>query len=198
MKFIPFAFLLLIVSCAHLQKKTDEKTVETENTNETPKILAECQKELNNAYDNAAIDEYYKEIYKIGKLVVEEDGKMISITENLFSQEEDKDLFYFVVFTKSMNGADGFYSEALGVSALKFLKEYPQRFAAYFNCSTEKLDDNDIYNWAFFIKSEIAISNEGNEAQALEELGQFLTENVKDGKSEEKAFIQQFIKRLDN
>src|SRR6478736_3034813 len=75
---------------------------------------------------------YFNEIYQKEKLITADDNQMLSITDSLFSKDTEKGLFYFVVFTKSLNGADGFYSEGAGVSAFNYITNNTRQFAVYF------------------------------------------------------------------
>lgn len=188
--------ILLFCSCALFPKNGQQKHMEKQFEPEKTQTVSPHQKELNNAYDNAAIDDYYKEIYKKEMLVPAEDGKMLSITELLFSSAGEYDLFYFVVFTKSLNGADGAYAEAAGNAALRFVNERTALFAEYFSSNLAKLKSNDLDKWAYFIKSEIAIAHEGNETAAINELEKQWKKNVQNSSQEQQAVIELLLKKL--
>jgi hypothetical protein len=141
------------------------------------------------------LKDYYARIFVLGKLVSAPDSKMLSITDSLFTQNQKTDLFYFIVFTKSMNGADGFYSEALGQSALKFLRSKTETFADYFNIAP-KLDVTDLDNWASCVYSEIMISRESEEEVAINELETELLENIKTARKEDQVIVSLFLRKL--
>lgn len=102
-----------------------------------------------------------------------EDDKMLSITDSLFTLNPKTAKFFFYVFTYSMNEADGFYAEALGLSALDFIKERPEKFETYFRRS-DKFSKKELYNWAECIYGEIQISRENEEQEAITELENLL------------------------
>lgn len=164
-------------------------------TDSTEESASPHQRELVEALSDVTIEEYYKEIYRQEKLIFAEDNKMLSITENLFIADPDKDLFYFVVFTKSMNGSDGFYSEAVGLSALKYVTEKTEQFADYFNI-VPKLTEKDMDNWAQSVYGEILISRENQEENAVKDLEIQLLKNIEGARKEYKAIIEKFIERI--
>ena len=151
--------------------------------------------ELNKALNNPAIDNYYKEIYKQEKLIRADDCKMLSITDSLFTKNPESDLFFFIVFTKSMNGSDGFYSEALVLSALKFITTQTIEFADYFNI-VPNLTEKDMDNWAYSIVGELQISSENKELEALEKVERQMFENIKEARKEYHIVVEKFIKKL--
>ncbi len=153
------------------------------------------QIELDNALKNKSIDKYYKEVYQKEKLISADDNKMLSITDSLFTNDTKTDLFYFIVFTKSMNGSDGFYSEALGLSAFDFVTKKTEWFTDYFNIAP-KLTDKDMDNWTYYVYGEIQISRENEEEKAIKELENQLIENLEGKRKEYKVVIERFIKKI--
>lgn len=159
------------------------------------KTISPNQKELNKALADNTIDNYFKDIYQQEKLISADDNKMLSITDSLFTTDEKTDLFYFIVFTKSMNGSDGFYSEALGLSAFNFVSKRTERFADCFNIAP-KLTDMDMDNWANYVYGEIQISREGEELKAIKELELIVLENIKEARKEYRPVIEKFIEKI--
>jgi hypothetical protein len=153
------------------------------------------QAELDKALNDPTIGDYYKDIYKQEKLISASDSSMLSITDSLFTANPDKDLFYFIVFTKSMNGSDGFYSESVGLSALAFVTKKTEQFADYFNIAP-KLTDRDLDRWANAVVSEIRISEEGQELKAVNKLEALLLKNIDRKRKEYKVVIERFIKKI--
>ncbi len=148
---------------------------------DSSKINSPFQLELNNALKIESIDNYYKEIYYQEKLIPADDTMMLLITDSLFTTNPETDLFYFIVFTKSMNGSDGFYSEALGLSSFDFVSKKTEWFADYFNIAP-KLTGKDMDNWASYIFGEIQISRENQEEKAITELENQLLNNIKEAR----------------
>ena len=153
------------------------------------------QIELNNALENESIDKYYKEVYLKEKLISADDNKILSITDSLFTNNTETDLFYFIVFTKSMNGSNSFYAEALGLSAFDFVIKKTEWFTDYFNVAP-KLTDKDMDNWADCIYGEIQISRENEEEKAIKELENKLLKNIKGARKEYKPVIEKLIEKI--
>lgn len=178
-------FVLLAVSCSQMYDDTSTESTGVYPSAERVQEIAadtitkeDLQKELDEAMKNPSINAYYKKVLREKKMVRAEDTLMLSITEMLFTPESDKDLFYFLVFTKSLNGSDGFFSEALGLAAMDFLRENTAAFASYFDNAPE-LSALDMKNWANCINGELQISEEGNEEQAIYDLEKELMQNIK-------------------
>lgn len=146
-------------------------------------------KKYNTEYD------YYLDIFNQEKLIESDDILMLSITDSLLTKDKENELFYFIVFTKSMNGSDGFYSEAVGLSCFNFITKNPIRFAKYF-LSEKKLNDSDFNNWAGYIYGEIQISRENQELVAIRELEDLLKEKVKDSNKEYTELIDKLIDEI--
>lgn len=169
--------------------------IDTKTKIQTDQTVSPHQQELNKALADPTIDKYYKEIYWQEKLIREDDNKMLSITEKLFTNDTDKDLFFFIVFTKSMNGSDGFYSEAVGLSAFEFVTKKTEWFADYFNIAP-KLDEQDMDNWAKYVYGEIQISKENEKKKAIKDLESQLFENIKGARKEYENVINKFIEKV--
>ncbi|QNF34428.1 hypothetical protein HUW51_17485 [Adhaeribacter swui] len=153
-------------------------------------------KELKNAINDPLTDKYFLEVFKEGKMVPHhDDKKMLSITDSLLSNDQNKDFFYFVVFTKSLNGSDGFYSEAAGAKATEFITTKTEWFADYFNIGPT-LTKNDMKNWASFIVGEIQIEKEGYEPKAINELVSKLRENLRGRRKEYSVVLENFIEYI--
>ena len=151
--------------------------------------------EINEALSDPEIDDYYKEIYIKEELIAAEDSKMLAITEKLFTDNSSQDLFYFIVFTKSMNGADGFYAEAVAEAAFKYVITKTIQFADYFNIAPD-LTDEDLTNWAELVSGEIKITKEGNEENATKELENKLRGNLAGSRKEYLVVMEQFIEKV--
>jgi len=192
-------FVLILTCCHQTTTKENQKTnspYDSISSHISPEeIVSPYQKELNIAFANPDIDVYYKDIYEQEKLISTDDIKMLSITDSLFSNDPENDLFYFIVFTKSMNGSDGFYSEAVGLAAFEFITNNTNEFADYFNIAP-KLTGRDMDNWATYICGEIQISNENHEADAIKELENKLLDNIKDSRKEYENVIKRLLEKI--
>jgi hypothetical protein len=206
-----FGLTFLLLSCGQQTDKTEKESqseskletdsVTVDNLQDTTTMIKKqetvstYQQELNKALVDTTIDDYYKSIYRQEKLISADDNKMLSITDSLFTDDPGKDLFYFLVFTKSMNGSDGFYSEAVGLSSFKFVTTETEKFADYFNIAP-KLTDQDMENWAYYVYGEIQISRENEEKQAVKELETQLLDNIQEARKEYRVIIEQFIEKI--
>jgi hypothetical protein len=203
--FLGLSFLIL--SCVQQTGKNETQLIESINVKDNIVEIAKTytltkessispyQQELNKALTDPTIDNYYKEIYRQEKLIVADDDKMLSITEMLFTNDKDKDLFFFIVFTKSINGSDSFYAEAAGLSAYEFVTKKTEWFADYFNIAL-KLNVQDMDNWAKIVYSEIQISRENEEKKAVKELENQLLENISVARKEYEHVIKVFVEKV--
>lgn len=148
-------------------------------------------------HNKDSIVNYFNEIYKQEKLIKAKDNQMLSITDSLFSKDINKGLFYFIVFTKSLNGADGFYSEGAGLAAFNYISNNPKQFAQYFETS-EKLNPKDLDNWANSVLGEIMISRENDESKAIDEFEVTLTTKMKEDHTKHQEIISDLMKRIKN
>jgi len=180
---------LFLISCGNNNEIEEKKTNIHEHSGSPHQI------ELDGSLKDKNIEDYFKDIYRREKIVKADDSKMISITDSLFTSNKLNDLFYFIVFTKSMNGSDGFYSEAVGHSAFKFVTTKTDFFADYFNIAP-KLNDGDMDNWANYIYGEIQIARENQEAGAIDELEQKVLDNIKYNRKEYKIIIEKLIEKI--
>ena len=96
-----------------------------------------------------------------------------------------------------MNGSDGFYSEAVGLSSFEFVTTKTEKFADYFNIAP-RLTDQDMENWVQYVYGEIQISRENHEEKAVMELESQLFENIKGNRKEYSVIIEQFIEKIKN
>lgn len=145
---------------------------------------------------DTTIDQYFKDIFTAGHLINHpDDNLMLSITDSLFTTNQKCQLFYFIVFTKSMNKSDGFYSETIGLSATRFITEQTEYFADYFNIAPY-LTDSDFSNWVDYIWGEIQISAKNYEEESVDKLTLQLKENVKDKRKEYWIIIDRFTEEL--
>jgi hypothetical protein len=150
-----WVFVLMLISYINPDRSSD---TQPKYINNDPLI--------NNLIDTNNTNQYFLEIYQQGKLIHAPDGKMLSIIDSLNTNYRKNEEFNFIVFTKSLNGSDGFYSEGAGVAALDFITTKPKKFALNF-ISYPKLDPTDFTNWCQIIYGELQISHEGKELNQI-------------------------------
>lgn len=148
--------------------------------------------QLNEVTADSSTLSYFNKIKRQQKLIRSDDAQMLSIADSLFTEDELNQGLYFLVFTKSMNGADGFYSEMVSKSALEYLTTRTDQFIQNFR-SIHELNDLDFDNWAVYVYSEIQLNNEGHELEEVNKLEKVLLERVKDKSTSDKKVIELFI-----
>ena len=153
--------------------------------------------DLLSAIQNRNIDPYYKNIIEEGRFIANpSEYKMMALTDSLlFNCDPGQSIFYFISFTKSMNGSDGFYSEAVSMGAFRFVTTQTSKFLSYFDVGVQ-LGEKDLNNWARFIFGEIQIVSEKKELKAIDELEVLLKENAKGMKNEYLEIIDKLIKKI--
>ncbi len=145
---------------------------------------------------DSSINQYYKDILKAEHLIfLSDEDLMLSVTDSLFSLNPDRQFFFFIVFTKSMNGSDGFYSEAVSLNALNFIKVHTVLFANYFS-STSYLNESDFQNWIRYVCGEIMISAGDERLSEINNLVAILKENTKYSNYKHKQIIDRFTEEL--
>ncbi len=145
---------------------------------------------------DASLNAYFQLIYESKHFVQHDDDHVaLTITDSLFAKTQGQDHFYFVVFTRSLNGADGFYSEAAGKAAYTFVIKETERFAEFFTDSKE-LSSTDLRNWASMINGEIQIVSEGRAKEARKKLHDRLRDNIQTSNQANRNMIESFINEL--
>ncbi|MCB0397919.1 MAG: hypothetical protein KDD36_14805 [Flavobacteriales bacterium] len=149
--------------------------------------------EIKTAFLDSTINPYFMETFKQQQLVHHRnDNQMLEITDSLFSMDPDKQLFYFLVFTRSLNGADGFYAEGAGLAAHEFVTTRTIDFASYF-AMAPGLREEDLALWADQVLGELTTSHEGHEREALNQLNVKLRGNINATGPEIHAIVDSFI-----
>tara|TARA_Y100001933_G_C18755157_1_gene461601 strand:+ start:62 stop:700 length:639 start_codon:yes stop_codon:yes gene_type:complete len=149
---------------------------------------------LNASLTDSTISNYLKKVYTKRKLVQASDSLILTIPDSLGTNSNNQ-LFYFLTFTYSMNGSDGFYSEALGMSSLEYVKNHTEQFCHNFT-TTPHLRDQDLINWASYILGEISISNENNEEKAISNLEKQLIANLNGKRKDYQSVITSLIGKI--
>lgn len=191
-KIILFLLALFSVSCTQDKEQENSTNTLKDTTKKQGKPKLDT---IDYTLNDQKINDYFQKTYDEEKLIGTRDDLMLSITDSLFSKDTSKHEYYFIVFTKSMNGSDGFYAEALGLSSFKYILSNTIRFTEYF-INSKKLTDRDFKNWVRAVTGEILISREGQEKEAIEELEKKLLDNVGKTSNENKEIIIRFIKEL--
>lgn len=147
------------------------------------------------ALQDASVPTYFKEVYKAGKLLpCRDDNEILAICDSLSSSNSEHAYFYFMLFTKSLKSADGFYAEAVCGYSYSFLLEHTEAFADYFNRS-DQLTEENLAEWAICAYGEIAISEEQRE-RALSHYKAMLNNQVQQYRKEYWPIMDRFVAYL--
>ena len=122
------------------------------------------------------------------------DTYLLSLIDSLNSINKTKRKYYFKVFNKIMEKADGYVSEAIGMSALKYTSNHTQEFINW----SKELKPVQFDSWAYHVGVEISLSNvsNGEEVEDLEKgmsYAKLLRENCKTCDKVEKKRLENFI-----
>lgn len=92
------------------------------------------------------------------------DTEDLTLLDSLFSPTSSR--FYMSIVERTMNVADGYYSEALGVMAKRFFEE---RTCTLAQCCWENgcADERSVQKWAYWIASDLLIGSEDDPLSAF-------------------------------
>jgi hypothetical protein len=116
---------------------------------------------------------------------------VLSPTDSLFSDNDSMQLYYFEVFTKWLNGTDGYVSEGAGEAALRYLKQKPGQFVSFIQKDIESNSEVGYLNWQERIKGELGISYEDEEIKYMHLFRNKILDKC--NTKEESEFIQLFF-----
>ncbi|MCB9334923.1 MAG: hypothetical protein H6586_02165 [Flavobacteriales bacterium] len=151
---------------------------------------------LKESLNDKEISDYHIQVFNAGKLLKnEDDNVMLSITDSLFSKNNDRKYFYFILFTKSMNGSDGFYSEALANSSYNFINNNLGDFLNYF-LNSEILTEKDFDNWVQCCYGEISIVYENDIRKGMDGLMEILMMYGEKVGKNENEILEKFCNQL--
>lgn len=115
--------------------------------------------DLRNMEGYATCSHLAKQIAQGDEWDLKNDTAALALLDSLFSNNAQR--FYMSVVERTMEKADGYYSEALGVATKRFFEE---RTCALARCCWENGcgDEKDIRAWARTISSEFLIDGEND------------------------------------
>ncbi len=134
----------------------------------------------------------FKEIFISNGDSLRDDALSLALTDSLFSNDEVRQPFYFVLFTRTMWWADAAFLEPLNFAAKKYAMIHTAMLMESLN-GEPTLNDADRNHWTEAVAMEIAISSEGVEQEALEELRYVMMENAEPKQHES---VQTFIEKV--
>ncbi len=219
-KILRFAMLLTLTGCGPSADKPKLLTIETVSDSVIPESadieteviqLAEPtyyeknfhrigeeemigSKPLKKYLSDIGIPEKFKEIFITDGDSLNSEETSLALIDSIFSDDFERQPFYFVLFTRSMWWADGSFAEPLYIAAKRYAENETPTLLSYL--TTEKvISDADYSNWAEGIAMEISISAEGLEKEALQNLRENMLQNTS---KQEHAEVEKFIDKIDS
>ncbi|PIQ22737.1 MAG: hypothetical protein COW65_01415 [Cytophagales bacterium CG18_big_fil_WC_8_21_14_2_50_42_9] len=154
------AITSLLASCTEsgieIKKKADfiseanSQQIEKENSAKTSDVALDSSMTMEEAAKKILSGENYNRW---------NDTYLLSLIDSLNSNNKESRKYYFKVFNKIMDKADGYVSEAIGTSALKYTSNHTIEFIEWSRELTEKQLDS----WAYHVGVEISLSSQSND-----------------------------------
>lgn len=160
--------------------------------NENDEILAGHSISFYLTNDN--IPQFCKDLYNNARQPTD-DSKTLALLDSLLTTDSETRPFYFLTITRTIEKADGSYSESLGLRGKQFLESRTNEFLKYF-IDEPLLTDKDFENWAKVVAGEIQISAEGQEKEELERLKNQLISNCNTCSVGQIEKINSFVDRV--
>jgi hypothetical protein len=124
-----------------------------------------------------------------------DDTKTLALLDSLLTTNSETGPFYFLTITRTIEKADGSYSESLGLIGKQYLEKRTKEFVKYF-IDESLLTDKDFENWAKIVAGEIQISAEGHEKEELKRLENQLILNCNTCSAGQIEKIEGFVDRV--
>ena len=164
MKYMILFLTLIFSACIGPDGKNNSNRKATKNSIEATLQIESDSKlvdTLNDPYHRSyLIDRTTKETGKMfldNKLLPNDDGPTLRTMDSLLSGNPEDRKFYFMVFVKIMDNADGALAESVGLTAMKYVELYTDEFLDL----SSNLSNGQFNSWATFVGWEILLS--GNE-----------------------------------
>lgn len=148
----------------------------SQHNNKNDKNLHKNYKiEVNSFLDDKNISQLAKDLYS-GKVKPTDSDENLALIDSINSVGHARG-FYFLAITKTMQYADGTYSEPLGIATKEFIVNNTVEFLSNFKDNPDLLTNNDFENWARTTYGEIQISSEESEQKAVSDLETIMIAN---------------------
>ena len=149
---------------------------------------------IDNFLKDKNISQLAKDLY-VGKIKPTDNNAHLSLIDSINSKGTARS-FYFLVITKTMQYADGAYTEPLGIAAKAFVENNTTEFLSYFKVNSDILTNEDLETWAHSVYGEIQIDSEGTEQKAVADLKTKMLANSKELLDDNKQIIEKFIRLM--
>jgi hypothetical protein len=125
------------------------------------------------------------------------DFTVVAFLDSLTAVRRDVRPFYFRVVTNSLQKADGYYAETLGMAGKDFVEFNTKEFASHFD-NKDCFTDKDLNDWVHIVMLEFGIlaENESDSVLMKEYVGS-VRQNCKSCSASQKATIERFLAMLD-
>ena len=193
---IPILLLVLLACNSQKNERTskdeENKSTPIENTNETQS--SKTWDTLNNPHHPSYLaDKSPKEIGQMildNKIQPTDNDVTFRVMDSLLSKNVDDRKFYFKVFVKILDKADGALAEMVGTPAMKYIERYTSEFM---DLSTNLSKDN-FNSWAAFVGWEILLSSNDDPIKDGELFVEKLMSNCPDLNDKDKQRLESFNK----
>lgn len=154
--------VLILTSCTNpskeKQKNQSELTPELKSNieNNATEVPLDTLRDPNHYYYLADLDP--KEVGKMildDKIPLYDNYCVFRVMDSLMARTFDDRKFYFNVFLKIVDDADGALAEVVGIPAMKYFESYTSEFLDF----SSKVSDEVLKRWASFIGIEIFLSS---------------------------------------
>ncbi len=198
--FPPVLFAIILLNCNSDKKKERDKLYNDTSTSIGKKgdQIDTIKQEITFAgrpisfyLNHEQIPQIAKDLYNTNARPVD-DKKTLALMDSIFTRNIETEPFYFLVLTKTMDKADGAYSEPLGTMAKKYVETQPQKFLAYF-LNEPLLTSNNFNRWARSVAGEIMITAEKHEKEEAENVKKLMSNNCQNCTHKEKQKLNEFI-----
>jgi hypothetical protein len=140
------------------QKVTENSIEETSSTEPNSNPVDTLNDPHHRSY---LADKTTKEIGQMfldNKLLPNDNSPTLRTMDSLLSKNQESRKFYFMVFVKIMDKADGALAESVGLPAMQYVEEYTDEFLDL----SSNLTNEQFSSWATFVAWEILLSSGDN------------------------------------
>ena len=190
-------FLLVLLACNSPKKESASKEEEKKSSpiEETSKNQqSETKDTLNNPHHPSYLaDKSPKEIEQMildNKIQPTDNDVTFRVMDSLLSKNVDDRKFYFKVFIKILDQADGALAEMVGTPAMKYVEIYTPEFMDL----SRNISKENFNSWASFVGWEILLSSNDDPVKDGELFIKKLLSNCPDLKEKDKQRLESFNK----
>lgn len=132
-----------------------------------------------------------KELYS-QKVPLAAEERILALMDSVFTANDETAPFYFLMLTKTMEKADGSFTEPLAMMAKEYVETNTAEFVDYF-LNEPLLTDQNFEEWARLVAGEIMIEAEYKEIAHLNKVTDRMKNNCMDCTSLQRKKLDEFI-----